>query len=213
MTIRTVSMLTVGVVALCAAVLWAKPSFPENVVKDPTSAPAQAKGSDPVSPLDFSVKSIDGKDQNLSEYKGKVVMIVNVASKCGFTKQYKQLEAVYKKYADKGFVIIGFPANNFGGQEPGTDAEIKEFCTNNYDVTFPMMSKISVLGDDKAPLYKFLTEKPTAGDFAGDIGWNFNKYIIDRNGNVIARYNSKATPDSTEVTSEIEKALAAPASK
>jgi len=209
MTIRTVAMMTVGIVVLCAAALWAKPSFPENVVKEPTNAPAQAKGSEPASPLDFVVKSIDGKDQNLSEYKGKVVMIVNVASKCGFTKQYKQLEAVYKKYADQGLVIIGFPANNFGSQEPGSDAQIKEFCTSKFDVTFPMMSKISVLGDDKAPLYKFLTEKPTAGDFAGDIGWNFNKFIVDRNGNVIARFNSKATPDDAQVTSEIDKALAA----
>jgi glutathione peroxidase len=203
MTIRTVAMVSLGVIALCAVALWAKPSFPDNVVKEPTKAPAQA------GPLDFVVKSIDGKDQNLSEYKGKVVMIVNVASKCGFTKQYKQLEAVYKKYADQGFVILGFPANNFGGQEPGTDEEIKAFCSSKFDVTFPMMSKISVLGDDKAPLYKFLTEKPTAGDFSGDIGWNFNKFIIDRNGNIIARYNSKATPDDPQVTSEIEKAIAA----
>jgi glutathione peroxidase len=209
MTIRTVSLVIVGVVGLCAIALWAKPSFPENVVKEPTHAPAQAKGNGQAGPLDFAVKSIDGKDQNLSEYKGKVVMIVNVASKCGFTKQYKQLEAVYKKYADQGLVIIGFPANNFGGQEPGTDEQIKAFCTSKFDVTFPMMSKISVLGDDKAPLYKFLTEKPTAGDFAGDIGWNFNKFIVDRNGNIIARYNSKATPDDPQVTSEIEKALAA----
>ena len=202
-------MVMVGVVALCAVALWAKPSFPDNVVKEPTKAPAQPKGNAPASPLDFAVKSIDGKEQNLSAYKGKVVMIVNVASKCGFTKQYKQLEAVYKKYADEGLVIIGFPANNFGSQEPGTDEQIKAFCTSKFDVTFPMMSKISVLGDDKAPLYKFLTEKPTAGDFAGDIGWNFNKFIVDRNGNIIARYNSKATPDDPQVTSEIEKALAA----
>ena len=199
--------IALGAVGIGAAALWAKPSFPENVVKEPTRAPAPARDNQPASPLDFTVKAIDGKEQPLSEYKGKVVMIVNVASKCGFTKQYTQLEAVYKKYADKGLVILGFPANNFGGQEPGTDAEIKQFCSSKYDVTFPMMSKISVLGSDKAPLYKFLTEQPTAGPFAGDIGWNFNKFIIDRNGNVIARFNSKATPDDPQVTSEIEKAL------
>jgi glutathione peroxidase len=207
-------LLMVGFVVICAVgVLIAKPSFPENVVKEPTKAPAVAKDNQPVGPLDFTVQSIDGKSQPLSAYKGKVVMIVNVASKCGFTPQYKQLEAVYKKYADNGFVILGFPANNFGSQEPGTNDEIKKFCSSKYDVTFPMMAKISVLGSDKAPLYQFLTEKPTAGDFAGDIGWNFNKFIVDRNGNLIARYNSKAKPDDAIVTAEIEKALAAPANK
>jgi glutathione peroxidase len=135
------------------------------------------------------------------------VMIVNVASKCGFTPQYKQLEEVYKKYADRGLVIIGFPANNFGGQEPGTNEQIKQFCSNKYDVTFPMMAKVSVVGEDKAPLYKFLTEKESAGDFAGEIGWNFNKFLVDRNGNLIARFNSKAKPDDAAVTEEIEKAL------
>jgi glutathione peroxidase len=108
-------------------------------------------------------------------------------------------------------VILGFPANNFNQQEPGTDEQIETFCKSKYGVTFPMMSKISVLGEDKAPLYKFLTEQPTAGDFAGDIGWNFNKFIVDRNGNVIARYNSKTKPDAPSVTEEIEKALGAKA--
>ena len=206
-------LLTAGILGLgAAAALVAKPTFPENVVKDPTNAPTQSKDDKPAGPLDFTVKNIDGKEQKLSDYKGKVVMIVNVASKCGFTKQYTQLEAVYKKYADRGFVILGFPANNFGAQEPGSDSEIKHFCTSTYDVTFPMMSKISVLGDDKAPLYKFLTEPQTAGPFAGEIGWNFNKFIVDRNGNVIARFNSKATPDDLQVTGEIEKALDAKAS-
>jgi len=133
---------------------------------------------------------------------------VNVASKCGYTPQYAGLETLYKTYADQGFVIIGFPANNFGQQEPGTDAEIKTFCTSKYDVTFPMMSKISVKGDDKAPLYKFLTEEPTAGEFKGDIGWNFTKFIIDRNGNVIARFASKVKPDDKKLVEIVEKALA-----
>lgn len=203
-----------GIFCACtASVLFAKPSFPENVVKEPTQSPAEAKNGQPAGPLDFTVTTIDGKEQPLSQYKGKVVMIVNVASRCGFTPQYKQLEAVYKQYADKGFVILGFPANNFGAQEPGTDQQIKQFCTATYDVTFPMMSKISVLGDDKAPLYKFLTEEPTAGPFAGDIGWNFNKFIVDRNGNVIARYNSKVKPDDKLITEEIEKALEAKAAE
>ena len=170
-----------------------------------------AKDKQPAGPLDFVVKDINGKDSDLRQYKGKVVMIVNVASKCGFTPQYEQLEAVYKKYADRGFVILGFPANNFKGQEPGSDEQIKQFCTSKFNVTFPMMSKVSVAGDDKAPIYKFLTEKPTAGDFAGEIGWNFNKFLVDRNGNLIARYNSRTKPDDSKVTAEIEKALDATA--
>ena len=196
-----------GVVAVCGASLLARPEYPPDVVKEPTQTPAKAHDNQPAGPLDFVVKTIDGKQQDLSEYKGKVVMIVNVASKCGYTPQYEQLEAIYKKYADRGFVILGFPANNFGHQEPGSDAEIKTFCSSKYDVTFPMMSKISVLGEDKAPLYRFLTEKPTAGDFAGEIGWNFTKFLVDRNGNLIARYSSKVKPDDQKVTDEIEKAL------
>ena len=202
------NLLVIGsVVALCGVALWAAPEYPDNVIKDPTNSAPAATESKPAGPLDFTVKTIDGKQQKLSDYKGKVVMMVNVASRCGYTPQYEQLEAIYKKYADRGFVILGFPANNFGHQEPGTNQEIKQFCSSKYNVTFPMMSKISVKGDDKAPLYKFLTEKETAGDFAGEIGWNFTKFLIDRNGNLIARYNSKTKPDDEQVTQEIEKAL------
>jgi glutathione peroxidase len=210
MKLRSV-ILAAGALVLAGVAMAAGPSFPKDVIKPPTDAPATAKNGQPASPLDFTVKDINGHEVNLSQYKGKVVMIVNVASKCGFTPQYEQLEAVYKKYADRGFVILGFPANNFYSQEPGSNEEIQAFCKSKYGVTFPMMSKISVLGDDKAPLYKFLTEQPTAGDFAGEIGWNFNKFIVDRNGNVIARYNSKVKPDNDKVTKEIEAALKAKA--
>jgi glutathione peroxidase len=182
-----------------------------DVIKEPTAAPAKAEKDQPVSPLDFKLKSIDGKDMDLAQFKGKAVLLVNVASKCGFTPQYKDLEAVYEKYKDKGFVIVGFPANNFGAQEPGTEAEIKQFCSSKYNVTFPMTSKISVKGDDQHPLYKFLTSKETGGDFAGDIEWNFCKFLVDRNGNVIARFMSKTKPSDPQVVAEIEKALAAPA--
>jgi glutathione peroxidase len=201
--------------ALLTAVGWslAAPKSLDAVVKEPTTMPATAKQANEIaSPLDFVVKDVDGKEQKLADYKGKVVLIVNVASKCGFTPQYAGLEELYKKYADKGFVIVGFPANNFLHQEPGTDAEIKQFCTGTYNVTFPIMSKISVLGEDKAPIYKYLTEKDTAGDFAGDITWNFNKFVIDRNGNVIARYPSQTKPQDPKLTGEIEKALNAKAS-
>jgi glutathione peroxidase len=156
---------------------------------------------------DFTMKSIDGQQVSLSSYRGKVVLLVNVASKCGFTPQYSALEAVYEKYKDRGLVIVGIPANNFAQQEPGTDAEIKQFCTNKYNVSFPMMSKVSVLGDDKTPLYVYLTGEKTDPKFAGDIKWNFTKFLFDRNGNPVARFESPVKPDSPEVTEAIEKAL------
>jgi glutathione peroxidase len=160
------------------------------------------------SPLDFAVKDIDGKETDLSRFKGQVVMIVNVASKCGYTPQYKALEAMYEQYKEKGFVIVGFPANNFKFQEPGTNAEIKAFCTGKYNVTFPMMSKVSVKGEDKAAVYKFLTEDPTAGGFGGDIKWNFTKFLVGRDGKVVARFEPKVKPDDAEVKDAVEKAIA-----
>ena len=156
---------------------------------------------------DFTMKSIDGDPVSLKSYHGKVVLLVNVASKCGFTPQYAALEALYEKYKDKGFVIVGIPANNFMFQEPGTDAEIKTFCTNKYNVKFPMMSKVSVKGDDETPLYLFLTDKSTNPQFGGDIKWNFTKFLFDRNGKAVARFEPATKPDSPEVTSAIEATL------
>jgi glutathione peroxidase len=157
--------------------------------------------------LDFTLNSIDGKAAPLSEYHGKVVMIVNVASKCGYTPQYTGLEKIYEKYKAQGFVILGFPANNFGLQEPGTDEEIKTFCSSKYQVTFPMYSKVSVKGDDKTPLYQFLTDPKANPTTAGEIKWNFTKFLVDRNGKAIARFEPAITPESAEVTGAIEKAL------
>jgi glutathione peroxidase len=157
--------------------------------------------------LDFTEKSIDGQSVPLSEYKGKVVMFVNVASKCGYTPQYAGLESLYRKYKDQGFVILGFPANNFMSQEPGTNAEIKQFCHNKYDVTFPMFSKISVKGDDEAPLYHFFTDSKTNPTTGGDIKWNFTKFLVGKDGRIIARFEPATTPESPEVTSAIESAL------
>jgi glutathione peroxidase len=154
----------------------------------------------------FTLNSIDGKPAPLAEYKGKVVLIVNVASQCGYTPQYSALEAIYEKYKGQGFVIVGFPANNFGAQEPGTNEEIKTFCTRKYSVTFPMYSKISVKGADQAPLYAYLT-KDTGPGIAGDIKWNFTKFLVDKDGKVIQRFEPAVTPDSKEVTSAIEKQL------
>ena len=155
---------------------------------------------------DFTLPSIDGKPMPLADFKGKVVLVVNVASRCGFTPQYSALEALYEKYKDQGFVIVGFPANNFGAQEPGTNAEIKTFCSRKYNVTFPLYSKVSVKGDDQTPLYQYLT-KQTAPPIAGEIKWNFTKFLVDRNGNVVQRFESAVTPDSPEVVSAVEKQL------
>jgi len=156
---------------------------------------------------EFTMNSIDGQPLPLSNYKGKVLLIVNVASFCGFTPQYEQLEAVYEKYKDQGLVIAGFPANNFGAQEPGTNEEIKTFCSRKYNVKFPIYSKISVKGDDKAPLYRYLTDSAANPKTGGEIKWNFTKFLIDRNGQIIARFESPVKPDSPEVISAIEKAL------
>jgi glutathione peroxidase len=144
---------------------------------------------------DFKVKTLEGEDFDLSSLKGKKVMVVNVASKCGFTPQYKDLEEMYRKYEDE-MVIIGFPANNFGRQEPGTAAEIRQFCSQNYGVTFPMMEKISVKGDDMHPLYKWLTSKAKNGLMDSEVKWNFQKYLIDENGNLVDVLFSKEKPES-----------------
>jgi glutathione peroxidase len=156
---------------------------------------------------DFTLKSIDGQPVRLKSYHGKVVLLVNVASKCGFTPQYAGLESVYEKYKDRGLVIVGVPANNFAQQEPGTNEEIKKFCSNKYNVSFPMMSKVSVLGEDKAPLYQFLTDKSANPSVGGDIKWNFTKFLFDRNGHPVARFEPAVKPDSPEVTAAIESTL------
>jgi glutathione peroxidase len=156
---------------------------------------------------EFTLNSIDGHPAALANYKGKVLLLVNVASKCGFTPQYTALEALHEKYKDQGLVVMGFPANNFMGQEPGTNEEIKDFCSRTYNVKFPMYSKISVKGDDKAALYQFLTNKETNPTFGGEIKWNFTKFLVSRDGKILARFEPAVKPDSPEVVSAIEKAL------
>ena len=157
---------------------------------------------------DFTLNSIDGQPAPLAAYKGKVVLLVNVASKCGYTPQYSALESIYEKYKDRGFVIVGIPANNFGAQEPGSNQEIKTFCSSKYHVTFPMMAKVSVKGDDITPLYQFLTDKSSNPQSGGEIKWNFTKFLIGPDGRVITRFEPEITPDSPQVTSAIEEALA-----
>ncbi len=150
---------------------------------------------------DFSMKTIEGKPVELAQFKGNPVLFVNVASKCGYTKQYAGLESLYRKYKDKGLIIVGVPANNFGGQEPGSDEEIKTFCSRNYDVTFPMLSKVSVKGSDMTPLYGYLTQT------GGDVKWNFTKFLVGKDGKVIARFEPKVEPESTELMAAVEQAL------
>jgi glutathione peroxidase len=155
---------------------------------------------------DIVVKDMSGKEIKLSDYNGKVLLIVNVASECGFTPQYEGLENIYKKYKNRGFEILAFPCNDFGHQEPGTNEEIQKFCKSKYDVTFKLFDKIKVLGDQKCPLYARLTDNSVTEK--SDIGWNFEKFMINRKGQIIARFKSKVTPESKELTSAIEKELA-----
>ena len=155
----------------------------------------------------FTLKSIDGQPVSLGSYRGKVLLLVNVASKCGYTPQYAGLESLYEKYKDRGLVIVGIPANNFTAQEPGTNEEIKKFCSNRYNVTFPMMAKVSVVGEDKTPLYVFLTDKSVNPQIGGEIKWNFTKFLFDRNGKPVERFEPAVTPESPQVTAAIESAL------
>ncbi len=153
---------------------------------------------------DFTMKTIDGKDKSLADYRGDVLLVVNVASFCGYTPQSKDLEAAFEQYKPRGFRILAFPANNFGQQEPGSDKEIKDFCESKFNVTFDLFSKISVWGDDQHPLYQYLT---TETPFRGDVKWNFQKYLVDRRGNVVAMFPSKVKPTDKEFVDEVETLL------
>jgi glutathione peroxidase len=193
---------------------WTRPAALLTATVAATLAFAQEPATMPAAPqkpsaLDHVVKDIDGNDFDLASLKGKAVLIVNVASRCGFTKQYAGLQKLHERYADKGLVIIGFPANNFGAQEPGSNEEIKQFCSAKFNVTFPMMAKISVKGDDKHPVFKLLTEKETAGAFAGEVKWNFNKFLIGPDGQLAARFDSGVAPEDAKLTDAVDAALAA----
>lgn len=183
----------VSIVTLAAVVATAVGAgFPEDKV---------------VTALDRKMTGIDGKEIDLSQYKGKVVLIVNVASQCGYTVQYEGLQKLYDNHSRAGLVIIGVPSNDFGMQEPGTDEEIAKFCSSKYKVTFPMMSKVAVLGDGKCPLYKFLTDKETNPKHAGDVKWNFEKFLIARDGSVAGRFKSSADPMGDELGKAVKAEL------
>jgi len=167
-----------------------------------------AQGAMAGSPLQkVPLKDIDGKDTTLAKFDGDVLLVVNVASECGLTPQYKGLEALHQKYKDKGFAVLGFPCNQFGGQEPGSNEEIKEFCSSRYNVTFPMFDKLEVKGKGQHPLYKELSGK--GSPFPGNVKWNFGKFLISRDGEILKRFEPRTKPDSAELVTEVEKALAA----
>lgn len=188
----------------------------------PTPAPAQtnpeqtksgeepkpAEKSTDAYVLGFTMQDIDGKDVDLAQYKGRVVMLVNVASKCGYTPQYVGLEKLYKEKSSKGFVILGFPANDFGEQEPGTNSDIKAFCSSKYNVTFPMFAKISVRGSEQHPLFRKISSQPKPLGGEGVPGWNFTKFLVDRNGNVVAKFDSKVKPDDPALVKKVDELLA-----
>ncbi len=188
--------------AIAAAVFTAG-----SIVSLGQQTPATAPAAKPEA-LSFTVKDIDGKDVDLTKFAGKVCLIVNVASKCGNTPQYTPLEADFEKYKDKGFVILGFPANEFGGQEPGTNAEIKEFCSETYKVAFPMFAKVVVKGDGIVPLFKYLTTQECKPLSKGDIAWNFEKFLISKDGKLVGRFGNKTKPDDPTVIAAIEAELA-----
>jgi glutathione peroxidase len=173
----------------------------------------EGASSDKPAALDFKMKSLDGKEVDLKKYEGKVVLVVNVASQCGLTPQYEQLQAIHDKYKAQGLAVLGFPCNQFGKQEPGTAEEIRQFCSTNYDVSFDMFEKVNVNGPDACALYKYLTALQLKPKGAGDVSWNFEKFLIDRSGKVIARFEPRTKPDAPEVLEAIEKELAAQPAK
>ena len=201
MNIRTTILAVAAAMVIAAVAFTASPTTKYGAT--------QTGGTTTMSTMDYRhipFATITGDTTDLNAYKGKVVLVVNVASKCGFTPQYAGLESLYTAKKDQGFVILGFPANNFKQQEPGTNAEILKFCQTNYNVTFPMMAKISVKGSDIHPFYRYLTEQ---SKLPGEISWNFNKFLFDRNGNLVARYDSPTKPDDPKLVAEIDALLAA----
>jgi glutathione peroxidase len=202
---KRMSSITPAIAGAVLLPMWAQAAPVSSELPQPTKQASQEEK--PVSKyvLDYEMNTIDGKPVKLESFKGKVVLMVNVASKCGLTPQYKGLEALYKKYKDDGLVIIGFPANNFGNQEPGTNKEIAEFCSLNYGVTFPMMSKVSVKGKDAHSLYKQLAAQPEP--IGGEPQWNFDKFLVNHAGEVVVRHSPRVTPEDKDLVADIERLL------
>ncbi len=199
------TVVALGIIAGCSpGYFWSPP----DAQADETRAPVQSEGvrmaSQSGTIYQFTLDDIDGKPVSLSQFRGKALLVVNTASFCGNTPQYADLQTMYERYRDQGFEILAFPANNFGRQEPGTNEEIKSFCYTKYSLTFPLFSKISVKGDDKHPLYRYLTEQ---SPFPGEVEWNFQKYLVDRTGNVVARYHHRTKPLSEDIVRDVERTL------
>jgi glutathione peroxidase len=199
------TVVALGIIAGCSpGYFWSPP----DAQADETRAPVQPEGvrmaSQSGTIYQFTLDDIDGKPVSLSQFRGKALLVVNTASFCGNTPQYADLQTMYERYRDQGFEILAFPANNFGRQEPGTNVEIKSFCYTKYSLTFPLFSKISVKGDDKHPLYRYLTEQ---SPFPGEVEWNFQKYLVDRTGNVVARYHHRTKPLSEDIVRDVERTL------
>jgi glutathione peroxidase len=208
------ALLTVVALGICAVsgVAQSKPDQPPSrkvVEAAPATQKAEVTAQTAAGPLEFTMPDINGKNVPLSKYKGDVVLIVNVASKCGFTPQYTDLQALHEKYAGRGLKILGFPANNFKEQEPGTNSEIKAFCEKNFGVTFDLFAKVSAKGDDACELYKFLTSESKNPGHGGEIAWNFTKFLVGRDGKVLHRFEPKVKPDDPAVIKAIEEALVA----
>lgn len=197
---KATCILLLGALAACGLSSNPQASSPSTSSSSPMTSPAETAARGSV--YDFTVQTIDGKDVPLSQFKGKKLLIVNVASECGYTPQYKELEELYKKHGDR-VMVLGFPANNFGGQEPGSNEQIATFCEKNYGVTFPMFAKVSVKGDDTAPLYQFLADKTRNGAISDAPNWNFCKYLVDEQGQVVGFYPSKVKPMSDELVAAI----------
>jgi glutathione peroxidase len=193
-------MIKISAIALLLLGCVAQPK--EGISQAAVTTSAVSANTEVKSIYDFKVPALDGGTINFTDFKGKKILIVNTASECGYTPQYKDLQALYEKYKDR-LVIVGFPANNFGGQEPGTATEIKAFCEKNYGVTFPMAAKVSVKGEDMAPIYQWLTSKSANGVLDATIGWNFNKFLIDEKGNMVAWFPSKVKPMDNEIVAKL----------
>lgn len=207
LSILAIATIMLGTLALSARALADEPSGKKKSEPKQTSS---NKDDAKMPALRFKVKDIDGNLQNLSQYHGNVILVVNVASRCGLTPQYKGLQELYEKHKDRGFVILGFPANEYGRQEPGSDSEIKDFCSKNFKVTFPMFSKVVVKGEGISPLFAYLTSKEAGHDFGGEIAWNFNKFLIDREGRLVGRFEPRVAPDAEPLVDAVTKELEKP---
>ena len=214
---KTVACMLLGLIGLLATMqksAWGQSAASQPALQAAAASNEKAPATRPATVYQFTAKDIDGHDKSLADYSGKVLLVVNVASKCGFTKQYEGLEKLYEAYKDKGLVVLGVPSNDFGGQEPGTEAEIKAFCTAKYSVTFPMLSKVSVKnGANQCDLYNYLTHKSRNGVLDAEVAWNFNKFLVGKDGKVVHYFPSKVKPDDAPLVDAINEALGQTASR